>query len=204
MAALQKLSRSVLRSEGVEQTGRMEAVRNATERLASREAYAQELSRLWREAQERFVAIGEYLMYAKDTLPHGEYEKMIAHDLPFGRAVAHALRTVAVAINEGRIERIELPKSYTTAYYLVTLKPHQLQLAREQGLVHPDVARSKIDAFRRQIKTGPDQRRKLLDEKRRLEKQLDTIRNRLLEIDTKLSEVELNPDEIFYETSNSS
>jgi hypothetical protein len=185
MAGLQKLSRSALRAEGAEQASRMEAVRVAAERLPTREAYVQELTRLWREAQDRFVAIGEYLMHAKETLPHGEYEKMVASDLPFGRAVAHALRTVALAVQEGRLGKVELPRSYTTAYFLATLEPHHLALARERGLVRQDVPRSTIDAFRRELK---DPQRRALDhpslikERTRLRTQMQAIRARLMEL----------------------
>jgi len=105
MSGLRKLSRSALRGEVGEQFQRMEAVRTVVERLPSRQAYAEELTRLWREAQDRFVAIGEYLLQAKETLPHGDYEKMVEVDLPFGRAVAHTLRTVASAVNEGRLAK---------------------------------------------------------------------------------------------------
>lgn len=186
MAGLQKLSRSALRGEGAEQASRMEAVRVAAERLPTRQAYAQELTRLWREAQDRFVAIGEYLMHAKETLPHGEYEKMVASDLPFGRAVAHTLRTVALAVQEGRLAKVELPRSYTTAYFLATLEPHHLALARERGLVRQDVPRSTIEAFRREIKDSGIKvadRNDLRKERTRLHTQLHAIRARLKEIE---------------------
>ncbi len=163
----------------------MEAVRITAERLSTREAYAAEMSRLWHEAQDRFVAIGEYLVHAKETLPHGEYEKMVAHDLPFGRAVAHALRTVAFAVADGKIAKPELPRSYTTAYFLAALKPHHLALARERGLLRADVPRSAVDAFRREMRNGlGDRRDELSKERARLRRQIETIRARLAEIET--------------------
>lgn len=184
MAGLRKLSRSALRTEGAEQASRMEAVRTTTERLPTREAYAAEVSRLWREAQDRFVAIGEYLVHAKETLPHGEYEKMVAQDLPFGRAVAHALRTVAFAVSDGKIAKPELPRSYTTAYFLAALDPHHLALARERGLLRADVPRSAVDAFRRELRSGSgDKREELAKERTRLTKQMEAIRARLAEIE---------------------
>jgi hypothetical protein len=189
MAGLRKLSRSALRGEVGEQLQRMEAVRTVVERLPSRRAYAEELTRLWREAQDRFVAIGEYLLQAKETLPHGDYEKMVEADLPFGRAVAHTLRTVAVAVNEGRLAKPELPRSYTTAYFLATLKPDHLALARERGLVRHDVSRSSVDAFRRELRDGrgkPDRRSELTRERERLNVQLAEIRARLLEIEREI------------------
>lgn len=187
MANLQKLSKSALRGEGGEQASRMEGVRTISERLPNRQAYVQELTRLWREAQDRFVAIGEYLLYAKEMLPHGEYEKMIASDLPFGRAVAHNLRTVAVAVREGRLSRPELPRSYTTAYFLATLEPNHLALARERGLVRHDVPRSSLNAFRRELKLpGPDGTIDLVKERLRLKLQLQAIHARIAEIEREI------------------
>lgn len=189
MSGLRKLSRSALRGEVGEQFQRMEAVRIVVERLPSRQAYAEELTRLWREAQDRFVAIGEYLLQAKETLPHGEYEKMVEADLPFGRAVAHTLRTVAVAVNEGRLAKPELPRSYTTAYFLATLKPDHLALARERGLVRHDVPRSSVNAFRRELRVGNDEldrRLRLTNERERLNGQLAAIQTRLVEIEQAL------------------
>ena len=159
-------------------------MRTLAERLPTREAYVQELTRLWREAQDRFVAIGEYLMHARETLPHGEYEKMVAADLPFGRAVAHALRTVAAAVREGRLQRPELPRSYTTAYFLATLPPNQLAVARSRGLVRYDVPRSSVDAFRRELRgtttdPAPEQHR----ERAKLKVQMQAIAARLREIE---------------------
>ena len=189
MSGLRKLSRSVLRGEVGEQFQRMEAVRIVVERLPSRQAYAEEMTRLWREAQDRFVAIGEYLLQAKETLPHGEYEKMVEADLPFGRAVALTLRTVAVAVNEGRLAKPELPRSYTTAYFLATLKPDHLALARERGLVRHDVPRSSVSAFRRELRRKddePDRRSTLANERMRLNVQLAAIQTRLAEIEQAL------------------
>ena len=165
----------------------MEGVRTMAEHLPSRQAYVQELTRLWREAQDRFVAIGEYLLNAKEMLPHGEYEKMIASELPFGRAVAHNLRTVAVAVREGRLSRPELPGSYTTAYFLATLKPNHLALARERGLVRHDVPRSAVNAFRQELKApGPDRTIDLVKERVRLKLQVQAIHARLAEIEREI------------------
>ena len=188
VAGLQKLSRSALRGEGTEQITRMDAVRTAVERLPTRQAYAEELTRLWREAQDRFVAIGEYLTHAKETLAHGEYERMVESDLPFGRAVAHTLRTVAMAVREGRLAKLELPRSYTTAYFLATLEPDHLALARERGLVRHDVPRSIIDAFRRELRrpSGDHVYLELSRERARLWLQLTAIQARLAEIDGRI------------------
>jgi hypothetical protein len=114
-------------------------------------AYVAEIGKLWSEAQEKFVVIGRYLNQAKATLPHGEFEHMIATQLPFGRHVAFQLRSVAAAVDGGRLLEDELPHSYATAYKLAILEDRHLGLARERGLVRPAVTRREIEAFRREV-----------------------------------------------------
>jgi hypothetical protein len=114
-------------------------------------AYVAEIGKLWSEAQEKFVVIGRYLNQAKATLPHGEFEHMIALQLPFGKHVAFQLRSVAAAVDGGRLLEEELPHSYATAYKLAILENEHLGLARERGLVRPAVTRREIESFRREI-----------------------------------------------------
>ncbi len=114
-------------------------------------AYVAEIGKLWSEAQEKFVVIGRYLNQAKATLPHGEFEHMIATQLPFGKHVAFQLRSVAAAVDGGRLLEEELPHSYATAYKLAILDNELLELARKRGLVRPAVTRREIESFRREI-----------------------------------------------------
>jgi len=95
---------------------RMEGIVNAVVPQADVEGYVREIKRLWHEARDKFLAIGEYLVQAKETLPHGEYEKMIETRLPFKPAAALRIRTVAEAVRRERLRREEVPCSYNTAY----------------------------------------------------------------------------------------
>ena len=116
-----------------------------------RASYVREIERLWSEAQERFLTIGRYLVRAKQHLPHGAFEVMILNELPFGRHVAWQLRTIAVAVDGGRLIERELPRSYTTAYKLAKLEDDALERAKRDGLVRADVTRSEIVAFLRRL-----------------------------------------------------
>lgn len=128
---------------------RVEALLNAVVPQNDTAGYVREISRLWGEARDKFLAIGEYLSLAKQQLVHGEYEAMIRSQLPFGKSVAHRMRTVAEAVRDGKLARNSLPQSYATAYELTLFTDQQLRHAEEQGLVRPDVTRSEIVAFRR-------------------------------------------------------
>ncbi len=186
---LQKLSRSALRADGNEQSSRMEHVRTAVVRLPDKRAYVAELSRLWRESCERFLAIGEYLLLAKEALPHGEYEQMVASKLPFGRSVAHALKTVAESVRAGRLAKAELPLSYATAYLLASMSPPHLDLARQRGLVRPNVTRAAITSFRTELRqeTRSNPPAELLQKERlRLLREIELMQQRVAEIDAEV------------------
>lgn len=133
---------------------RMEAISNAVLTLTSRQEYAAEIRIKWSEAREKFLTVGRYLVRAKATLPHGEFEQMVERDLPFSVETAYHLRCVAEAVDGGRLQPPELPGSYSVAYQLVTLDDAELGLARERGLVRPDVSRADIVRFKRTIRTA--------------------------------------------------
>jgi hypothetical protein len=117
----------------------------------SRSEYIDEISRLWRDAAEKFLAIGRYLRQAKERLRHGEFEAMIAADLPFGKHVAFQLKAIADAVDGGRVGQHELPSSYTTAYKLIEMKPETLARARNENLVRPNVTRREIIVFQKRL-----------------------------------------------------
>ena len=78
--------------------------------LPSPEEYVRKIETLWREAQKRFVAIGKYLLLARER-HRGEFERAILPRLSFKRAVAHQLMSVAEALKEQRFREEELPRS---------------------------------------------------------------------------------------------
>jgi len=122
-----------------------------TELGADRAAYVGEISRLWSEAQDRFLKIGRYLVRAKALLPHGSFEAMVADELPFGRHVAWQLRTVATAVDGGRLVEDELPNSYATAFKLASLNDEVLDRAKAENVVRPNVTRAEVTLFVRRV-----------------------------------------------------
>jgi exonuclease VII small subunit len=145
----------------------------------------------WTEALKKFVDIGHALSQAKRWLAHGDYEKMIAEDLPFSKQVAHQLKTLAEAVDQGRFALDELPRSYSAGYILTTLSDRELEQARENGLVSPTTSRSQLSDFRNRIRTPPIQstsdaslseleklkrrRQKILEEAARLAEQIAAL-----------------------------
>ena len=154
---------------------------------SDRAAYAGEISRLWAEAQDRFLKIGRYLVRAKAALPHGSFEAMVADELPFGRHVAWQLRTVATAVDGGRLVEDELPNSYATAFKLASLDDEVLDRAKAENVVRPDVTRAEVTSFVRRVigekQVKPELDIELARESRELElklKQLEAQRKATL------------------------
>ena|SRR5690349_14911498 len=86
-------------------TERIDAFDEAVIDYPDAAGYAREIAKLWADAQRKFLAIGRYLVRAKATLPHGEYEAMISNSLPFGLPTARKLKAVAEAVTPGRCRR---------------------------------------------------------------------------------------------------
>jgi hypothetical protein len=161
---------------------RAEGLLNAVVPQNDAAGYVREISRLWSEAKDKFLAIGEYLSLAKEQLAHGEYEAMIRSQLPFGKSAAHRMRTVAEAVRNGRLARDSLPQSYATAYELTLLNDRQLRLAESRGLIRPDVHRAELVAFRRALDkpTNTEGRQsELLREWRELGAEIERLQEKL-------------------------
>ena len=141
---------------------RLTAAANAVVPLANRAEYAHEISTLWKEAEDKFLTIGRYLVQARATLPYGEYQAMVTQDLLMGPGVARKLRTVAETIDSGTLPVQDLPPNYTTIYLLATLPADARVQAEREGLIHPEVRRGEIEAFRRRVVSTGASRHDLL------------------------------------------
>jgi hypothetical protein len=171
---------------GSDESQRLSLMANTIRDVYSEADVVAEIDKLWGEAQEKFLAIGRYLVLAKARF-HRSYEASILPSLPFGKGVAFQLRAVATAVDEGRILEEEMPRSYATAYQLVSLPPTEFDLARKENLVRPNVLRREVAAFRLRIRerTSKD-RDALVREKERLEAEALKIARRLKEIEAAL------------------
>jgi hypothetical protein len=180
-------TRSVALSRGAivdVETERYQVLSNSIRDLTSEVEVVEEIGKLWKEAQEKFLAIGRYLVRAKERF-HRTFEATILPQLPFGKGVAYQLRAVAMAVDEGLLLEEELPNSYATAYQLVTLPADHMQLARKENLVRRDVLRREVEAFKARLRLGSDSDKeaRLLQEWRHLRSEMTRMGNRLAEIE---------------------
>ena len=154
-----------------------------------------EIGKLWHEAQDRFLAIGRYLVQAKSMF-NRTYEAKILPQLPFGKGVAYQLRAVATAVDEGRLLEDELPHSYATAYQLVSLSASELETARQHNLVRRDVLRRDVELFRINIRSNQktDDYAILQKERKFIENKITLLTLKLNEIHVRIERLDLNKD----------
>ncbi|CAO3410942.1 DUF3102 domain-containing protein [Azospirillum largimobile] len=150
----------------------------------TRQEFAQEIRYHWNRSRKEFLSIGRYLNRAKEILPHGEFEAMIESDMPFSVETAFRFRAVAEAVDTGRLSLDVLPGAESVAYQIVTMTPDELERAKAEGLVRPDVTRRQLIDFKRSLRppkdvTPNDRRRQLLAEYARLRARMAEVRDEL-------------------------
>jgi len=186
-----RLAAAAIESDAPE-TGRTRILTNSILDLTSEAEVVEEVSKLWGETQEKFLAIGRYLRRAKERFP-GSFEKRIIAALPFGKNIAYQLRIVAEAVDSGRLQEDNLPRSYATAFLLVSLPAPEYEEAKRRDLVRANVTRGEIATFKRELRAArvtPDDRRKALYRERlSLQGEIERLQGRLAAIDA-----EIGPD----------
>lgn len=175
------------------ETGRTRILSNSILNLSSEAEVVEEVSKLWGEAQDKFLAIGRYLRRAKDRFP-GSFERKIVASLPFGKNVAYQLRLVAEAVDKGRLPEEHLPRSYATAFQLVSLPDPDFEEAKKRELVRSTVTRPEVNAFRKELQQirsrSGDEVELLKRERYDLLREDEKLRARQAEVKARLHEIE--------------
>jgi hypothetical protein len=152
----------------------------------------------WRKARQSFLAIGKSLLAVEDTLTAEEFRRLskaTERIFPFSETIATQLRQVARAVMSGRIREGEMPGSYSVAYQIAVMDAPTIEIARSRNLVRPDVTRTEVIAFRREIMTQqPSQPHRanmseIRREKVRLAKLRAELAERLAKVDARLAEL---------------
>jgi hypothetical protein len=175
------------------ETGRTRILSNSILDLRTEKEVVDEVAKLWVEAQEKFLAIGRYLRRAKARFS-GSFESQIVSSLPFGKNVAYQLRMVAEAVDSGRLPERDLPRSYATAFQLVSLPAPDFEVARDKGLVRSTVTRPEVDTFKRELKarrlTQGDRRLVLSNEREGLRAEMQRLQARYRDVEVRLAEID--------------
>lgn len=166
-----------------------------------------EIQKEWGDARDSFLAIGRALISLEAELTKAEFARLrhgTERLFPFSDATATQLRQIARAVDGGRIPATACPGSYGTAYQITLLTEPQLRVARERGLIRPDVTRREIMQLRREVPADGaaspppgrldrarlrDERARLGERRARLAEELAMVERRIAQIDELLSPV---------------
>jgi len=108
----------------------------------------------YRRSVESIIQVGDFISDAKDDLPHGAFEAMIASALPFG---ASAARRFMVIAGDPRIRAHvhALPAAWGSLYELTKLDDAQFESKIADGSITPDTERAAILAIRKEARLAP-------------------------------------------------
>ena len=164
-----------------------------------------EIQKEWGDARDSFLAIGRALISLEAELTKAEFTRLrhgTERLFPFSDATATQLRQIARAVDGGRIPAAACPGSYGTAYQITLLTEPQLCVARERGLIRPDVTRREIMQLRREVPADGaapqppgrlnrarlrEERARLGERHARLAEELALVERRIAQIDGLLS-----------------
>ncbi|CUW41868.1 protein of unknown function (plasmid) [Magnetospirillum sp. XM-1] len=162
------------------------------------EGYAEDIVRLWRDAESRFLAIGRTLLRARESLKMEDstFRRFVDTRLPFGYQTAYQLCKVAEAIDGNVLTLEEVPTSYATTYLFATMKPEELAEARSMAppLLRPNVSRKEVAEFKRakakeRLLAEPEAEG-TLKRRERLVRTIDGLRRQRKQIDDRIAEAE--------------
>lgn len=129
------------------------------------------------------LAMGNALLDMEASLTIGERERLkqsAEKILPFGDTVASMLKSVARFVKTGKVPENDLPASYSAAYVLTNMTDPELDAAKEEGLVRPEVGRRKLLNFRKHYRERTEEKdfKKNVIDLERLENKREKILNR--------------------------
>lgn len=171
-----------------------------------------EIQKEWSDVRDSFLAIGRALLSLEYSLTKMEWQRLRQGSeklFPFSDATATQLRQIARAVDSGRLPREECPGSYGTAYQITLLSDAQMQIARDRGLIRPDVTRREIMSLRREAREASTSRKsapslpgrlnesELRAERRNLARRREELQAELRAVETRLQHIDqiLGPDE---------
>lgn len=108
----------------------------------------------WSHTRDAFIEIGRALNDVDRELGPIERDRFrigFRRLFPFSETVASQFRAISRAVDDGHLPRELVPGSYGAAYQMALLTPGQREIARERGMIRPDVSRDALIEFRREI-----------------------------------------------------
>ena len=113
--------------------------------MAAKNEWATKICAAWQKSVAAIFDVGDLLVAARNAQPHGTFERMIEHELPFGPRTAQCLMAVAA---DARLRKANhgslLPPSWRTLYEISKMTDEEFTVAVANGLVRPEVTRTEI------------------------------------------------------------
>jgi hypothetical protein len=111
-------------------------------RAPSISIWAQKIRVAWQKSLDAIFAVGDLLLAANKLLPHGQFEKMVRNELPFGERTAERLMAVAADKRLRNPTHVShLPRSWGTLYELSRLDDEQFADLLADGTINPEMTR---------------------------------------------------------------
>jgi hypothetical protein len=142
----------------VTKNGNAKAMNGSTDEMAKGESngkrtvkeYISLITAAYTKNVESIFAIGDLLNEAKAELEWGEFEHMVARELPFGDSMARKYRAVAAkAFFRSHVN--EIPARLGTLYELSHLDDKVLEDMLADGKLNPDIERKEVEAIREEV-----------------------------------------------------
>jgi N6-adenosine-specific RNA methylase IME4 len=107
--------------------------------------FAARITACWRKSAECYIEAGRLLIDAKARLPHGEFEAMVAANLPFGPRTARKLMAIGRDLRiTNRTHASVLPAKFETLYELTKVADDEFTTRIADGTINPDMERKDV------------------------------------------------------------
>jgi DUF3102 family protein len=118
-------------------------------------AFVETISTRWKAHNSVDFEVGDMLLRAKETLPHGQFLGMTRTALPFTARTAQRLMTIAKDQRLRNATRVSyLPTSQNARYAMTKLKDEELENLFATGKINPKLTRHELQEAVRP-KAGP-------------------------------------------------
>jgi Protein of unknown function (DUF3102) len=116
---------------------------NIVRKPHTRAQWAARIRAAHKKTVRAFLKLGRTLLAAKKALPHGEFLKMIEHDLPFTASTAQRLMKIAADPKIANAAHAQLlPPAWGALYELTKLPAATFEQAAASGTIHPEMTRA--------------------------------------------------------------
>jgi hypothetical protein len=112
----------------------------------STKTWARKITSAWQKSVDAIFQCGGLLIAAKGKLKHGEFQKMIESELPFGPRTAEMLMAIADDRRLAKAKRASLPASWYTLYKLTRLSDEDFERALADGTINAEMTRDDVPA----------------------------------------------------------